>query len=171
VPQGRAALELASRGENGSGTRFGYRIRILIRDAFSDTNTGIFKFGTDTDTTRMRCLRIQDGYRMPITRQIPGTCGRIRVPGARVPGTILAQYSTSPSVSSTSSRPKFQIESCIQPRAKATACQPLSRSAPASKRQAAKALRHSHGKQQRHSRCTGDALALHLGIDAPPPCL
>jgi hypothetical protein len=39
------------RGENGQGTRNGYRIRILIRDHFSDTDTGIF-----LDSGRIRVI-------------------------------------------------------------------------------------------------------------------
>jgi hypothetical protein len=47
------------RGENGQGTRNGYRIRVLIRDHFSDTGMGIFIFETDMGNTRIVQLRIQ----------------------------------------------------------------------------------------------------------------
>jgi hypothetical protein len=57
-----------TRGENGSGTRNGYRIRVLIRDYFSDTDTGIFIFGTDTGNTRIVQFRIRVGYGASTTR-------------------------------------------------------------------------------------------------------
>jgi hypothetical protein len=56
------------RGENGQGTRNGYRIRVLIRDHFSDTDTGIFIFGTDTGNTRIVQFRIRVGYGASTTR-------------------------------------------------------------------------------------------------------
>jgi hypothetical protein len=51
-----------------TGTRNGYRIRILIRDHFSDTDTGIFIFRTDTGNTRIVQLRIRVGYGTSTTR-------------------------------------------------------------------------------------------------------
>jgi hypothetical protein len=54
------------RGENGLGTRNGYRIRVLIRDHFSDTD--IFIFGMDTGNTRIVQLRIRVGYGASTTR-------------------------------------------------------------------------------------------------------
>jgi hypothetical protein len=57
-----------TRGENGQGTRNGYRIRVLIRDHFSDTDMGIFIFGTDTGNTRIVHLRIRVGYGASTTR-------------------------------------------------------------------------------------------------------
>jgi hypothetical protein len=37
----------------GTGTRNGYRIRVLKRDVISDTDTGILFVGTDTGITRI----------------------------------------------------------------------------------------------------------------------
>jgi hypothetical protein len=41
------------RGENGSGIPVGYLIRIVQIPVFSDTDSGIFIFGTDTGNTRV----------------------------------------------------------------------------------------------------------------------
>jgi hypothetical protein len=59
---------LTVRGENGQGTRNGYRIWVLIRDLFSDTGTSIFIFGTDTGNTWIVQLRIRVGYGASTTR-------------------------------------------------------------------------------------------------------
>jgi hypothetical protein len=49
APVGRWPRDALGRGENGPGTRNWYRIRVLIRDHFSDTDTCIFFiFGADT---------------------------------------------------------------------------------------------------------------------------
>jgi hypothetical protein len=71
-----------SRGENGSGTRTGYRIRILIRDVFSDTDTGNFIFGTDTGTTRIESSRIRD-EQYPVNTRQPRADTGTRLPGTR----------------------------------------------------------------------------------------
>jgi hypothetical protein len=39
------------RGENGSGIPVGYKIRVVQIPVFSDTDSGIFIFGTDTGNT------------------------------------------------------------------------------------------------------------------------
>jgi hypothetical protein len=67
--------ELEDRGENGQGTRNSYRIRVLIRDHFSDTDTSIFIFGTDTGNTRIIHLWI----RSDTERVLPSKYPDIRV--------------------------------------------------------------------------------------------
>jgi hypothetical protein len=56
------------RGENGSGIPVGYRIQIVQIPVFSDTDSSIFIFGTDTDNIRILKLRIRVGYRAMTTR-------------------------------------------------------------------------------------------------------
>jgi hypothetical protein len=43
----------AHRGENRSGIPVWYQIQIVQIPIFSDTDSGIFIFGTDTDNTRI----------------------------------------------------------------------------------------------------------------------
>jgi hypothetical protein len=59
---------LPGRGENRQHTQNGYRIRVLIRDHFSDTDTDIFIFGTNTDNARIVQLRVRVGYGTSTTR-------------------------------------------------------------------------------------------------------
>jgi hypothetical protein len=46
------------RGENGSGVPVGYRIQLVKISVFSDTDSVIFIFETDTGNTRILQLRI-----------------------------------------------------------------------------------------------------------------
>jgi hypothetical protein len=64
----KSEKSISSRGENGQGTQNGYRIRVLIRDHFSDTDTRIFIFGTDTGNTWIVQLRIRVGCGASTTR-------------------------------------------------------------------------------------------------------
>jgi hypothetical protein len=72
---------LMCRGENGTGTRIGYRIRVLEIPEFSDTYTDNFVFGTDTGTIRLMYFRIRVKYGNTIPGKFLNHSGRIRVPG------------------------------------------------------------------------------------------
>jgi hypothetical protein len=61
-------LIIIFRGENGSSIPVGYHIRIVQIPVFSDTDSGIFIFGTDTGNTRIMKLRIRVGYGASTTR-------------------------------------------------------------------------------------------------------
>jgi hypothetical protein len=56
------------RGEYGSDIPVGYQVRIVQIPVFSDTDSGIFIFGTDTGNTRILKLRIRIGYGAMTTR-------------------------------------------------------------------------------------------------------
>ena len=62
------SLRVGGRGENRSGIPAGYRIRIVQIPVFSDTDTDIFIFGTDTGNTRIVQLQIRVGYGANTTR-------------------------------------------------------------------------------------------------------
>lgn len=86
---------LTCRGENGTGTRIEYQIRVLEIPKFSDTDTDNFVFGTDTGTfgyvypnfrIRIRIpelmyFRIRVKYGNTIPGKFLNHLGRIRVPG------------------------------------------------------------------------------------------
>jgi hypothetical protein len=59
---------VGSRGENGSGIPAGYRIWIVQIPVFSDTDSNIFIFRTDTGNTRIVQLQIRVGYGASTTR-------------------------------------------------------------------------------------------------------